>query len=175
MEACTLRFKGDKFTQIMRKQTNIQIIDYFGAHMTNRQGRIQLQVPGWVFFIFLMNSSIFMGCFGEKPSDRIHPLKEASLVFNATCPRMVDQDTRLDSGFFVPDQIFQYDYTLVNYDAERIDAEGLARYLKPRIRDNVRTNTEMKIQRDHQVTMIFYYRDRKGDFITKVILTPEEY
>ena len=77
---------------------------------------------------------------------------------------MVDQDT-----------LFRYDYTLVNYEVGEIDAAGLASYLKPRIRNNERMNPEMKIQRDHQVTMVFYYRDREGVFVTQVMLTPEEY
>lgn len=84
-------------------------------------------------------------------------------------------DTRLDSGFFIPDSTFQFDYTLLNYDSNQVDAAALALYLKPRIRSNVRVNPEMKVQRDHQVTMVFHYRDRNGNFITRVHLAPEEY
>lgn len=88
---------------------------------------------------------------------------------------MIDPDTRLDSASFVSDTLFRYDYTLVNHDAENVDAAGLARYLKPRIMSNVSLNPEMRVQRDHRVTMLFYYRDRKGAFVTQVRLSSGEY
>ena len=125
----------------------------------------------------LMIASLFIlgSCGGRKGSDGDHPLVTAALQFNASCPRMIDMDTRLDSGFFIPDSTFQFDYTLLNYDSNQVDAAALALYLKPRIRSNVRVNPEMKVQRDHQVTMVFHYRDRNGNFVTRIHLTPEEY
>jgi hypothetical protein len=116
---------------------------------------------------------LLVSCKDKVPAE--DSLVMAAIAFNATCPRMVDQDTRLDSAFFIPDTVFQYDYTLVNYDRESIDAESLARYLKPRIINNVSQNPEMKPQRDLRITMVFFYRDRKGAFITQLVIGPEDY
>ncbi len=104
-----------------------------------------------------------------------HPLFRAADQFNSSCPRMVDRDTRLDSAVFIPANIFRYDYTLVNYSAGQVDGEALAGYLRPRIIANVSRNPEMKVQRDQRVTMVFYYRDRSGDFITEISLEPGDY
>ena len=115
------------------------------------------------------------GCAGKGGTPGEHPLEQEAIRFNASCPRMIDLDTRLESAFYIPDTTFQYDYTLLNYDAGDFDGGALANYLRPRIRSNVMVNPEMKVQRDHQVTMVFHYRDRNGTTVTRVQLTPEEY
>ena len=133
-------------------------------------------VTGVIGILLMITTLVLNGsCSGREHSSGTHPLELAADRFNASCPRMVDADTRLDSGFFVPESTFQFDYTLVNHEAANIDAAALASYLKPRIRSNVRVNQEMKVQRDHQVTMVFHYRDRNGVFVTRVELAPEEY
>ncbi len=104
-----------------------------------------------------------------------NPLVAAAIEFNASCPRMVDQDTRLDSAVFIPLDTFRYNYTLVNYTSEQVNGEALAGYLRPRIIANVSRNAEMKTQRDQRVIMVFMYRDRKGDFVTEIQLTPGDY
>jgi hypothetical protein len=153
----------------------VQIFDYFADPMSKMKNvRNQLSsLPGIVLLTLLVVLTI--SCSGRRRMAERHPLDRAADQFNATCPRMVDADTRIDSGFYIPESTFQFDYTLVNYEAAQIDEVALANYLKPRIRSNIRTNPEMKPQRDHQVTMVFHYRDRNGEFVTRVELAPEEY
>jgi len=128
------------------------------------------------FFIFSAGWVVLSGgCGLNRSPEKVHPLESAAARFNAGCPKMIDPDTRLDSVSFFSDTLYRYDYTLVNHDAEHIDAAGLSRYLRPRIRSNVSLDPEMKVQRDHGVTLLFCYRDRKGDFITQVVLTSGEY
>jgi hypothetical protein len=115
------------------------------------------------------------GCSGRLQPTKQDSLEAAAVLFNASCPRMIDADTRIDSGFYIPDSTFQFDYTLINYETAHIDAEALANYLRPRIRSNISFNPEMKVQRDHQVTMVFHYRDSNGNFITRVEITPDMY
>ena len=71
--------------------------------------------------------------------------------------------------------IFDVVRDFLHEEALGVEEKVLARYLKPRIRSNVRVNPEMKVQRDHQVTMVFHYRDRNGDFVTRIELAPDEY
>jgi hypothetical protein len=140
--------------------------------------RGSMRLPGSVRVFIMASASCILisgGCGGKRSTDQTHPLQIAAAQFNAGCPKMIDPDTRLDSASFVSDTLFRYDYTLVNHDAENVDAAGLARYLKPRIMSNVSLNPEMRVQRDHRVTMLFYYRDRKGAFVTQVRLSSGEY
>ena len=111
-------------------------------------------------------------------SENLQPLNQVERLarsINYKCPFMVDPDTRMDSVYFPNDTTFQYDYTLVKVDAEDVDIMGLTAFVGSSLMEHVQTSSTMKVQRDHRLTMIFYYRDRKGDFVTQIILTPEDY
>lgn len=53
--------------------------------------------------------------------------------------------------------------------------KGLIRFIEPRILESVVTGYNMKVQRDHHLTMVFHYRDRNGEFVTKITVEPEDY
>ncbi|MBT6747113.1 MAG: zinc ribbon domain-containing protein, partial [Flavobacteriales bacterium] len=58
--------------------------------------------------------------FLDSPSyDKV--LMETASELNKSCPMMVDSDTRLDNTIALPDNIFQYNYTLVNLELSEIN------------------------------------------------------
>jgi len=101
-------------------------------------------------------------------------MKTASEI-NKSCPMMIDSDTRLDNAISLPSNIFQYNYTLVNMEKETIDIDMLKGYLEPNITNFVRTNPDMKFQREKKVTVNYYYKDKNGNYLFKISVTPEQY
>jgi ribosomal protein L37E len=94
---------------------------------------------------------------------------------NKTCPIMLDADTRLDNTIALPNKVFQYNYTLVNWEKSTIDTVALKNYVEPRVINDVKTNPQMQFQRDHKVTMGYYYKDKEGAYVCAVYVTPADY
>lgn len=88
---------------------------------------------------------------------------------------MVDQNTRLDNVAAFPNNIFQYNYTLVNLEKSEVNIDTVKKYLEPNIINNVKTNPDLKPYRDNKVTMAYNYRDKNGVFVLKIEVTPEMY
>lgn len=94
---------------------------------------------------------------------------------NKNCPFMVDAETRLDNTIAIPPNSFQYNYTLVNKTREMIDTLEVKKNLEPYIINNIRTNPEMKLQRDKKIDIIYYYKDKNGNYLFMICATPEKY
>ena len=88
---------------------------------------------------------------------------------------MVDQYTRLDNALALPENIFQYNYTLVNITQSEINLDTVKKYIEPSIINNVKTSPDLKIYRDNKTTMIYNYRDKNGVFVFKLSVTPDMY
>src|SRR5258706_10879123 len=58
-----------------------------------------------------------------KPVTFDKAMMKAASELNKTCPIMVDQDTRLDNAVTLPDNVFQYNYTLVNLDKSQVNID----------------------------------------------------
>lgn len=94
---------------------------------------------------------------------------------NANCPVMLDKDTQFDNAMSFPGNIFQYNYTLVNYEPGAVDTNALKAYLLPNIINNVKTNPDMKFMREHKVIMAYYYKDKNGKYLFRLSVSPEQY
>ena len=99
----------------------------------------------------------------------------AASELNKTCPIMIDQDTRLDNAVALPDNAFQYNYTLINIERSQVNVDTLKKYIEPEIINSVKTSPDLKFYRDNKTTMVYYYRDRNGIFILKLYITPDKY
>jgi hypothetical protein len=101
-------------------------------------------------------------------------IKEANEL-NKNCPFMVDQVTRLDNALVLPNKTFVYNYTLIGMDKSQVNIDTLKKYLEPGILNNIRTNPDMAKQREYRVTLVYSYKDEKGEFIHKFTITPDMY
>lgn len=88
---------------------------------------------------------------------------------------MVDQFTRLDNVTAMPGDCFQYNYTLIGKTVDEVNLDTAAKYVKPNIINNVKTNPDLKYFRDKNVTLIYNYRDKAGVFVVKYDITPNLY
>ena len=107
------------------------------------------------------------------------PIREvlayASNKLNATLPMQVDQDTRLDSTIAGPGAVFTYMYTLVNYTGSEYSSVDFINTMKPRLINGYKTNPEMAVYRKGEVALHYYYRDKNGSEVAKIIITPKDF
>jgi len=66
-----------------------------------------------------------------KPVSFDKAMMEAASELNKTCPIMVDKETRLDNTVAMPDNVFQYNYTLVNLEKSQINIDTIKKYVEP--------------------------------------------
>ena len=111
--------------------------------------------------------------FNMPPLDKA--MMEVASEINKTCPIMVDAETRLDNAISLPKNVFQYNYTLVNMEKASTDTVEMRQFLEPTIVNFVKTNPQMKFQRDHETTINYYYKDKEGNFLITISVTPEKY
>lgn len=112
--------------------------------------------------------------FFSKPTFN-NTMMEVASELNKTCPIMVDSETRLDNAVALPNNVFQYNYTLINMDKAQVDTIQVKSYLEPVIKTQVKTNPQMKFQRDNKTTLNYYYKDKKGDYLFSITVAPKDY
>ena len=56
-----------------------------------------------------------------------------------------------------------------------INLDTVKKYFEPGLINNVKTNPDLKTYRDNKTTMIYSYRDKKGEFVVKFSVTPDMY
>ena len=118
--------------------------------------------------VFLVKQLLFTPSFDKA-------MMQAASKINESCPMMVDQDTRLDNAIALPDNTFQYNYTLVNLVKDSTDIPAFQNYMQPVILNNIKTNPDLKVYRDYKVTMTYDYKDMNGIFVTKISIKPDQY
>jgi hypothetical protein len=94
---------------------------------------------------------------------------------NKMCPMVIDSETRLDNAITFPPKIFQYNYTIVNLEREEIDTLELKNFFEQMSINNMRTNPDMYAFRDNKVTLKHSYKDKVGNHLFTVTVTPEQY
>lgn len=126
-------------------------------------------VTGLIFYFGVQR---FMAV--EKPDFEKEMVKIANDI-NVRCPMLLDSATRLDNVVALPGKTFQYNYTLLNVEAEQANPESMKAYITPRILQNIKTNPDLEQQRQNKVTMSYLYKDKQGTSLFKVVITPEMY
>jgi hypothetical protein len=136
----------------------------------------------WIGFTIALAIFYAIGQFGgEKISGFFKkPAFDKAMVdianeINKTCPIMVDNATRLDNSIALPNNVFQYNYTLVMMVKDSINLNDLRNYLEPRILNDVKTNPGMKFIRDNKVTVNYSYKDMTGVNLFTISVSPEQY
>lgn len=110
----------------------------------------------------------------SKPLDIDKLLVEITNEINKTCPRIVDQYTRLDNTFSLPNKVFQYNYSLLETEKSQIDLDTFRAYMIPSIIKNLKATPDMELFRD-KVTINYYYKDKNGEFVDLIKITPDLY
>jgi hypothetical protein len=130
---------------------------------------------GVIGLIAFLVTSFFVQYVLFAPPTLDKALMKAASEINKSCPILIDSETRLDNTITLPSNVFQYNYTLINKEKETVDIAILKKYLEPMITNTVRTNPDMKFQRDNKVTINYSYKDKDGNFLFTISVTPEQY
>lgn len=123
----------------------------------------------------VLSVAVISSCKSPEAPVQKNQVERLAASINFKCPFMLDEDTRMDSVNILPDSTFQYNYTLVNQDKDKLDIRGLTNYIGPRLHHDARNSTTMKVHRDHRLKLVFHYRDRNGEEVMQIVLKPEDY
>ncbi|MGB0869450.1 MAG: hypothetical protein ACPGSD_07620 [Flavobacteriales bacterium] len=135
----------------------------------NNQLKTAIGVIVGILTYFLVNHFLF-----APPSfDKV--LMTTASELNKSLPLMVDRDTQLDNTIALPNNVFQYHYTLINSVIDKIEIKKMEEFLEEQLLNNIKSNPDLKTFRDNNVTMNYSYKDKNGEFITKISITPDEY
>ena len=87
--------------------------------------------------------------------------------FNRKCPMMVDKITRFDNTS-VSNQELRFSYTILNAVKDSVDSVGLHNYLEPIVKKGLTNNPRVEFLKQHHITIVCLYRDRKSKMLTEV-------
>ena len=134
--------------------------------------KIVITIAGIVTFVlvYVAAQQIFV-----KPDSFDKTMMAVASDLNKTCPIMVNQYTRLDNAVALPANVFQYNYTLVLWEKAEINIDTLRKYNEPELVNSLRTNPGLKAFRENKVTMKYSYRDKNGEFVLLVSVSPDMY
>jgi len=93
---------------------------------------------------------------------------------NKHCPSMVDFETRMDKVNALPDNILQFDYTLIYRDKDSISIGNLRKFMEPEILNKIKTSPTLSRYLSKNLTWVYSYKDKNGDFIFKITYAPEQ-
>lgn len=121
--------------------------------------------------IILVSAKVFLFKTSSPDKDVLKFVKE----MNKTCPNLVDVETRLDRVSALPENCLQFDYTLIYRYRDSVAIGSLKQYMEPVILNKIKTSPELSRYLNKNLTWIYSYNDRNGDFIFKITYTPEQF
>ena len=113
--------------------------------------------------------------FASSKIDVDFALQNMAQEINKKCPMVINKDTRLNNVAILSNKTVRYNYTLVNLNVDKIDADLLKKESATILNNDVKTNTGLKILRSYNVTFSYYYTDKYGKFIFEHKVTPSIY
>jgi len=93
---------------------------------------------------------------------------------NKHCPTMVDVETRLDKVNALSDNRLQFDYTLIYREKDSVAIGNLKQYMEPVILGKIKTSPTLSKYLNKDLTWIYSYNDKNGEFIFKITVTPDQ-
>jgi hypothetical protein len=132
-------------------------------------------LKGTVIVVGLIVGILLFQHYVSKKTSFHDVLVKTAEELNRNCPMMADNDTRLDSAVALPGNILQYNYTFINLVKDSLDAELLSYSLKPAMISNARKNPDLELFRKNNVTFLYNFKDKEGNHVMKVRVSPEDY
>jgi len=121
--------------------------------------------------IILVSAKVFLFKTSSPDKDILKFVKE----MNKTCPTMVDPETRLDKVSALAEKSLQFDYTLIYRYKDSVAIGNLRQYMEPVILNKIKTSPALSRYLSKNLTWIYSYNDRNGNFIFKITYTPEQF
>ncbi len=125
------------------------------------------------FWLFLSAATLLLSCKTRQKS-KYDFLKAISANVNKTCPIQVDSILKLENTIAHPIATFRYNYSL-KFDTVKYDIHEFEKALKKTTLNTVRTSTDAKMFRDMLATLEYNYSDTSGNYLFRIVITPEDY
>ena len=94
---------------------------------------------------------------------------------NKNCPKIINEDTQFDNVIALPDNIIQYNFTIYKYNIEELNIDEYKRNATEIYINQVKSHPLLQIFKEHNTTLQYNYRDKKGIFVCTIKITPEMY
>jgi archaellum component FlaG (FlaF/FlaG flagellin family) len=94
---------------------------------------------------------------------------------NHQLPIMADPETRLDKVTAGPGSQLTYAFTLPNQSKTNLDLPAFEKSLRQNIINNYKTNSSMDEMRAAKVKLVCQYKDKTGDLIAEIAVTPKDF
>ncbi len=101
-------------------------------------------------------------------------LAQTSKNLNARLPMNVDSETRWDTTVSGPGNCLTYCYTLLNVSKSELDPDKVTAMIKPKLLLRCKANPEMKLFRQNHVTLRFLFKDKVGETVTSIQVSPDD-
>ena len=133
----------------------------------------KLLIFGAILFCAMIFISVQVLFFKTASPDKA--VLKFSKELNKTCPTMVDAETRLDKVDALADNSLRFNYTLINRDKDSLAISNLKKFMEPVILNKIKTSPALSRYLNKNLTWIYSYNDKNGDFIFKITYTPEQF
>jgi hypothetical protein len=111
----------------------------------------------------------------DKFVDYDSTLALSAKAVNLMCPRMVDDDTRLDSVTTEPGRNYIYYYTAINIDRETLDLEKACEIMRETILENMKGDISMADFGKNNVIITFNFNDKNAVELCSIRVMPEDW
>jgi len=137
----------------------------------NSKKTIRIIIGAAIFIIacFVVQYFLF------RPPSFDEVMRQSAIESGKNCPILVSQQMKLDKVVAMPDNVFSYDYTLLNFEKSQVNEDTLKKYVEPCIINEVKTNPDMKNLRESRVTFAYSFMDKNGELVLKLLITPDNY
>ena len=95
--------------------------------------------------------------------------------YNKKCPIIYSNGVRTDSVTVQSDNRFEYHNTLLNTEKEKFNLDSFTAVTQKGIVDDLKTDSTIQPMRDNKITLAYLYRDKNGELLSEIIVTPEMY
>jgi len=133
----------------------------------------KLLISGAILFCVLIFMAVQVIFFKTTSPDKA--VLKFSKELNKTCPTMVDAETRLDKVDALADNSLRFNYTLIYRDKDSLAIGNLKKFMEPAILIKIKTSPALSRYLNKNLTWIYSYNDKNGDFIFKITYNPEQF
>ena len=110
---------------------------------------------------------------GKQEAELDSILMQTASQLNQNLPMMVDAETRLDSTVGINKQI-RYNYTMINYPVEKLDAQIVTEAMQPNLINYVCTTKEMEVFRKNDIPVAYAYYGKNGKYLMTITVQPSQ-
>jgi hypothetical protein len=123
-------------------------------------------------FSLFYTITIIAGC---QDSSLYRKLHEVAVKLNRNMPQMVDSVTRVDSLVAIPDNILEYNCTLLNSEKDTMNIRLTKNNLEKKMIETIKISPDFKPYRENHVSLLYKYRDINKVLIFSIYITPDKY